>query len=182
MLAVERYADAQSQLSFRDLDCARWTVRLAAAGGAPRCDVNLVAARVSCGSHVRRGTWLPCSIHDVSAVAFGNFGELRVDAFELFVDNAPILKRELDLLLRFGTQSVISRCSSRVILCDFYEALNLVLGGAAPTAVLVSFVMPWGDCRKPFCDRLDAAINLSWEDKRPVFNQLRGVRSIKTHQ
>jgi hypothetical protein len=143
VLAVERYANSQSQLSLRDLHCARWTVRLAAASGAPRCDVDLVAARVSCGIHVRMGAELPCSIRDVSAITFGNLGELSVDAFELFVDNAPILKRELDLLLRFRTQSIVARCPSRIIFCDFFEALDLVLGGAAPVAVLVSFMMPW---------------------------------------
>lgn len=35
---------------------------------------------------------VPRSIGDVSAIAFGNFGEIRIDTFELLVDDSIVLK------------------------------------------------------------------------------------------
>jgi hypothetical protein len=94
---------------------------------------------------------------------FGNLGELRADTFELFIDDAVILKRKSDLLLCLGTQPIISRCQSWVILCNLLEALNLVFGSAAPVVVLVSLTKlkkQYWHCKKPCCSGLDANFSL----------------------
>jgi hypothetical protein len=76
MLAVEWHADTEPHFSFGNLGRAPWAVGLPAAGSASRCDIDLV----------------PCSVDDVSAIAFGHFSQLSVQPFELFVDNAVILE------------------------------------------------------------------------------------------
>jgi hypothetical protein len=100
VISVERHTEAEPQLALCNLGGSLRTIRITASGGASRGHVDLVAGQISEEFQTVERVVLPRSICDLPAIALRDFGELRADALEQFIDNVAILKSQTHLLLR----------------------------------------------------------------------------------
>jgi hypothetical protein len=78
---------------------------------------------------------LPCSITDLSAIAFRDLGQFGIDALELLVDNLSRLEGQADLLLRLRAEPIIARGLRSIVLSDAFQTLDLVRSCATPDLV-----------------------------------------------
>lgn len=116
MLSDEWYGKAQAQLTLWDLDALLLACGIAAAGGTPAGDFDLV----------------PDSVPNLPVGITHELGQIRADVLPLRVYNSALVKREPHLLLALGADGGVAGSALGVAGKERLESFDLLRSGASP--------------------------------------------------